>query len=80
MITFNVVEDQRGWTIKVGERMSTPFWSRALAIQEANCLAGAIRRHGQGTEVLVHCSDTLRIDETGPKRLSELLRSRAQNT
>lgn len=55
MITFNVVKEQHGWAVRSGACMMTPFWSRDLAIREANCLADAIRRHGQHTEVIVEC-------------------------
>jgi hypothetical protein len=53
MITFNVVKERHGWAIRMGGRMMTPFWSRDLAIREANCLAHAIRCHGECTEVIV---------------------------
>jgi hypothetical protein len=53
MITFNVVKEQHGWAIRMGERMTMPFWSRDLAVREANCLADAIRCHGECTEVIV---------------------------
>jgi hypothetical protein len=53
MITFNVVREQHGWAIRVGERKTTPFWSRDLAIREAKSLAEAISRHGERTEVIV---------------------------
>ena len=53
MITFNVVKEQHGWAIRMDERMMTPFWSRDLAIREANCLATAIRCHGECAEVIV---------------------------
>lgn len=53
MITFNVVKEQHGWAIRMEERMITPFWSRDLAIREANCLARAIRCHGECAEVFV---------------------------
>jgi hypothetical protein len=53
MITFNVVKEQHGWAIRMDKRMMTPFWSRDLAVREANCLARAIRRHGQCAEVIV---------------------------
>jgi hypothetical protein len=33
--------------------MSTPFWSRELAVQEANCLCEALRRHGEPAQVMV---------------------------
>jgi hypothetical protein len=57
MITFNVVKEQHGWAIRMDERMMTPFWSRDLAIREANRLAHAIRCHGECTEVLVEGTD-----------------------
>jgi hypothetical protein len=53
MITFNVVKEQHGWAIRMDKRMMTPFWSRDLAIREANCLARAIRCHGECAEVIV---------------------------
>ena len=53
MITFNVVKEQHGWAIRMDKRMMTPFWSRDLAIREANCLARDIRCHGESAEVIV---------------------------
>ena len=53
MITFKVVKEQHGWAIRMDERMMTPFWSKDLAIREANCLADAIRCHGECAEVIV---------------------------
>jgi hypothetical protein len=53
MITFNVVKERHGWAIRMGERMIMPFRSRDLAVREANCLADAIRCHGESTEVIV---------------------------
>ncbi|THD65253.1 MAG: hypothetical protein E7813_15535 [Bradyrhizobium sp.] len=52
MITFNVVKEQHGWAIRADDMM-TPFWSRDLAIREANCLARAIRCHGECADVIV---------------------------
>jgi hypothetical protein len=57
MITFKVVKEPHGWAIRMDERMTTPFWSRDLAIREANCLAEAIRCHGECTEVIVEGTD-----------------------
>lgn len=57
MITFNVVKERHGWAVRMGERMTTPFWSRDLAIHEANCLADAIRCHGECAEVIVEGGD-----------------------
>lgn len=53
MITFHVVREQHGWAVRAGECMTTPFWSRDLAISEAICLADAIRRHGACAEVII---------------------------
>ena len=57
MITFNVVKEKHGWAIRLGEGMTTPFWSRDLAVREANCLADAIGCHGGHTEVVVEATD-----------------------
>lgn len=53
MIIFSVVRETHGWSVRMGERMTTPFWSRDLAIQEAHCLADAIRCHGERAKVVV---------------------------
>lgn len=63
MITFNVVKEQFGWAIRLDERMTTHFWSRELAVREANCLAADIRGHGECTEVI--------IQDAGPSASSE---------
>jgi hypothetical protein len=80
MITFNVVKDEHGWAIRMGERMSTPFRSRDLAIREANCLADQIRCHGEYTEVIVEGagpSDSLkRLRRAGATRPSATLTGR----
>ena len=80
MITFNVVKEQHGWAVRMGERMTTPFWSRDLAIQEANCLADAIRCHGECAEVIVEGADPndrpKMIKGLGSSQLDPLLRGR----
>jgi hypothetical protein len=53
MIVFNVVKEEYGWSVRMGEAMTTPFWSRTLAIREADSLAQAIRRHGESAQVIV---------------------------
>ena len=53
MIIFNVVKEEHGWAVRMADHMTTPFWSRELAILEANSLAKAIRRHGECAEVNV---------------------------
>lgn len=57
MITFDVVKEEHGWAVRMGKRMTTPFWSREQAICEANCLADAIRCHGECAEVVVEGAD-----------------------
>jgi hypothetical protein len=56
MLTFKVVSQPHGWAIQMDGRMTTPFWSKDVAIREANCLADAIRCHGQPTEVVIQSS------------------------
>lgn len=53
MVTFRVVKEQHGWAVRMGESMSTPFWSRRLAIREAGGMAAGIRCHGVIAEVLI---------------------------
>lgn len=53
MIIFKVVKERHGWAVRMGQRMTTPFWSKDLAVLEANRLAASIRRHGERTEVVV---------------------------
>jgi hypothetical protein len=80
MITFDVVKEEHGWAIRMGECMTTPFWSRELAIREANCLADAIRCHGECAEVFVEGADPdeplKRIKGSNSSRLDALLRGR----
>lgn len=57
MITFNVVKERHGWAIRMGDCMTTPFWSKDVAIREANCLADSIRSHGEGAEVVIEGAD-----------------------
>ena len=60
MITFNVVKERYGWAVRIGESMSMPFWSRDMAIRQANCLAADILRHGNSAEVIVQDADPTR--------------------
>ena len=53
MIIFNVVKEEHGWAVKMADHMTTPFWSRELAVLEANALAKGIRCHGQRAEVTI---------------------------
>ena len=53
MITFTVVKEAHGWAVRTGTRMTMPFWTRDVAVREANCLADALRNHGECAEVIV---------------------------
>ena len=77
MITFDVVKEQHGWAIRMGECMKTLFWSRDSAIREANCLAADIRCHGECAEVIVEGADPnelpTRIKGSSSARLDALV-------
>ena len=53
VVTFKVVKERHGWAVQMGQQMTTPFWSRGLAVREADCIAAGIRRHGVVVEVLI---------------------------
>jgi hypothetical protein len=77
MVTFNVVKEKHGWSVRVQECMMTPFWSKDSALTEANCLADAIRFHGECAEVIVECADANeapnKINQSGSARWDALL-------
>lgn len=58
MHTFKVVKEPCGWAVRLGHGMSSPFRSRAVAIQEANCLCDALRSHGEAAEVVIEEIDS----------------------
>lgn len=53
MHTFKVVKEPHGWAVRMDVGMSTPFWSRAHAIREADGMCEELRRHGVRAEVIV---------------------------
>ncbi|HEY2660014.1 MAG TPA: hypothetical protein VGI79_09855 [Caulobacteraceae bacterium] len=61
MIVFNVVKEKHGWAVRMGDRMTTPFWSRDLAIREANTLADSIRSHGEFAQVIIQDPETSEV-------------------
>jgi hypothetical protein len=67
MIIFSVVRDDSGWAIRTGAGMTTPFRSRDSAINEARCLAEAIRRHGQCVEVIIESGNPCNLDDIRSK-------------
>ncbi len=58
MHVFKVVKEPYGWAVRLDSGMTTPFWSRAMAIREANCLCDALRSHGEQAEVLAEELDS----------------------
>ena len=77
MIIFSVVRETHGWAVRMGQRMTTPFWSRDLAIQEAHGLADAIRSHGQSTRVVIEgaAPDEMRMTANDTRRVGRNARS-----
>lgn len=77
MFTFNVVKEQHGWAVRMGERMCTPYWTKDLAVREANCLADALRQHGEWAEVIIEGADpdepTRPLRGSGAARLQAML-------
>jgi hypothetical protein len=52
MHSFKVVRDRFGWAVRLGP-MTTPFWSLAAAVREANALCAGLRMHGVAAEVVI---------------------------
>jgi hypothetical protein len=75
MIIFNVVKETHGWAVRMGDCMTTPFWTRDVAVREANFLAAAIREHGECAEVIVEGAEpnklTRRVGKSNSLNLRE---------
>lgn len=63
MFTFKVVKERFGWAVHLGDGMSTPFWSRGLAIRGASRLCEGLRRHGAAAEVIIE-DEVIKAAET----------------
>jgi hypothetical protein len=57
MIGIKVGREEYGWAIRIGECMTSPFWSRDLAIRDATALANAIRGHGEQVSLVAEQED-----------------------
>jgi hypothetical protein len=53
MHTFKVVREEFGWAVRLGPAMTTPFWTQAAALREANALCEGLRSHGVAAEIVV---------------------------
>ena len=65
MQTFRVVKEAHGWAVRLGPAVCTPFWSRTLAIAEAERLCRSLRLHGVMAEVCVEA------ERLGPARVPD---------
>jgi hypothetical protein len=53
MHTFMIVQESSGWKIQLGSAMSAPCKSQAMALEQAERMAEAIRRHGEKVVIIV---------------------------
>jgi hypothetical protein len=53
MIRLRVHKDQYGWSVRIGEQMTSPFRRQDMAICEANRLVADIRRQGGQAEAVI---------------------------
>ncbi|MFZ5720148.1 MAG: hypothetical protein ACOY5Y_11875 [Pseudomonadota bacterium] len=79
MHVFKVVKEPYGWAVRMDEAMSTPFWSRELAVQEANCLCDELRSHGVLAEVIVEGGDPSDAITGGGRVAASFLGARLKN-
>jgi len=52
-ITFEVVKEAYGWAVRRDRQMMTPCWCKALAVDQAQRMVDALRRHGERAEMRV---------------------------
>ncbi len=50
---FKVVKEAYGWAVRLDDGMMSPFWSKELAVEHANCCAGMLRQYGEQAHVIV---------------------------
>ncbi|WP_411287179.1 hypothetical protein [Phenylobacterium sp.] len=53
VITFEVVKEPYGWSIRRDARMMTPVWCKALAVEQASRMVAVLRRHGAPAELRI---------------------------
>lgn len=75
MHTFRVVKESNGWAVRLGEGMTTPFWSRKLAVLEANRLCEALRRHGEAARVLIDPNELGKASRTSDRFVEDRLKA-----
>jgi hypothetical protein len=52
-ISFRIVKEPYGWSMRMGDGVMTPFRSRESALRHANGVAEALRRQGDLVEVVL---------------------------
>lgn len=57
MHTFKIVRELNGWAIQLGCAMTAPCKSQAAAVEQAERMAHAIRRHGETVAVVMDLAD-----------------------
>ena len=75
MHTFRVVKESNGWAVRLGEAMTTPFWSRKLAMMEADRLCEALRRHGEAARVVIDPNELGEAPRTSDRFAEDRLRA-----
>ncbi len=51
MIMFRIVKEPYGWAVRRDEQMMMPAACRSVAIEEAERMVAALRRHGQPAQL-----------------------------
>lgn len=78
MLIIRVVQDHHGWSIRSGEGVKAPFRSKKMAALKADMLAGALRRHGVATRVIVEnealtaCATGVELAYAEPSKVATL--------
>lgn len=75
MHTFRVVKESDGWAVRLGDAMTTPFWSRRLAVLEATRLCEALRRHGEAARVVIDANELGESTGTSDRFVEDRLRA-----
>ena len=53
MITFEIVKEPYGWAVRRDDCMMMPAWCEAVAVEEAQRMVSALRRHGQQAQLTI---------------------------
>lgn len=59
MIMFSVVKEAYGWAVRRDAQMMMPACSRTAAVEEAERMVAALRRHGQPAQMQLEAKPLL---------------------